>query len=80
MHGTIRNLANEHIHVQRLHGAEKAIAHCKDIFVESQHQDYNIGAPKFDQVKQFLESKGFESRAVINRTEVDADYHFFKVL
>ena len=25
VHGTIRNLANEHIHVQRLHGAEKAL-------------------------------------------------------
>ena len=61
-----------------LKGAEKCLAHCKDIIVECQHTNYNEGAPKFEEVKSFLESRGFELVSNFCRTEVDGDYHFRK--
>ena len=61
-----------------LKGAEKCLAHCKDIIVECQHANYNEGAPKFKEVKTFLESKGFVLVSNFCRTDVDGDYHFRK--
>jgi len=62
--------------VDVLLGAKETISECKDIILEAQHVDYNEGAPKFEQVKQYLESIGFELKAEIIKHEVDGDYHF----
>jgi FkbM family methyltransferase len=59
-----------------LKGAGQTIANCTDIILEAQHVDYNEGAPKFEEVKEYLESIGFEMVAEIVRHDVDADYHF----
>ena len=50
----------------------------KDIIVEGQHEEYNIGAPKFNEIKNFLEENGFILVQKICGTKVDADYHFTK--
>lgn len=57
-------------------GAKETISECNDIILEAQHVDYNEGAPKFEQVKQYLESIGFELKAEIVKHDVDGDYHF----
>jgi FkbM family methyltransferase len=59
-------------------GAKETITDCKDIIIEAQHADYNEGAPKFEQVKQYLESIGFELKSEIVKHDVDGDYHFTK--
>lgn len=62
-----------------LKGAEKCLANCNDIIVECQHTNYNEGAPKFEEVKTFLESKGFKLVSNFCRTDVDGDYHFRRI-
>ena len=57
-------------------GGKNTIANAKDIIVECQHVEYNQGAPKFEDVKKYLESIGFELVAQIAENDVDADYHF----
>ena len=59
-----------------LKGAIQTLANCKDIILEAQHVNYNEGAPKFDEVKSYLESIGFELKTEITRNNVDGDYHF----
>jgi FkbM family methyltransferase len=62
--------------VDVLKGAAETLSQCKDIILEAQHVDYNEGAPKFEEVKSYLESIGFTLKAEIVRHEVDGDYHF----
>lgn len=57
-------------------GAKETISNCKDIILECQHTNYNDGAPKFNDVKQYMESIGFYLVAEICRNENDGDYHF----
>jgi FkbM family methyltransferase len=61
-----------------LKGADRILINCKDIILEAQHVNYNDGAPKFEEVKTYLESIGFELKSQIVRHAVDADYHFTK--
>lgn len=49
-----------------------------DIIIEAQHKEYNIGAPKFTDIEQFLTSYNFVLVSKISSTNVDADYHFTK--
>lgn len=62
-----------------LKGAELCLANCKDVIVECQHTDYNQGAPKVEQVVEYLKTKGFELVANFTKTIVDGDYHFKKM-
>jgi FkbM family methyltransferase len=57
-------------------GAKETIQECTDIILECQHTNYNDGAPKFDDVKQYMETIGFYLVAEICRNENDGDYHF----
>ena len=57
-------------------GAKDTILNCTDIILECQHTNYNDGAPKFNDVKQYMESIGFYLVAEICRNENDGDYHF----
>lgn len=59
-----------------LKGADQVLKKCKDIIIEAQHVNYNEGAPKFNEVKSYLETIGFELKSEIVRHDVDADYHF----
>lgn len=61
-----------------LKGGRYALSNCKDIIIEAQHTNYNEGAPKFEEVKKYLETIGFEYVNTIIKHEVDADYHFKK--
>ena len=59
-----------------LKGASECLKYCSDIIVECQHKNYNEGAPKIDEVKEYLESIGFSLIANFCITDVDGDYHF----
>lgn len=62
-----------------LKGASKCLENCSAIILEAQHTNYNIGAPRIDQIAQFLLEKGFKmNKSPINVTDVDADYFFYK--
>ena len=62
-----------------LKGAEKCLANCKDIVLEAQHVEYNIGAPGVEQVIEYMQSIGFELVEKFNIGGVDGDYHFRKL-
>lgn len=59
-----------------LNGAKETIKQCNDIILECQHTDYNEGAPKIDQMIEYMNLIGFELVAEICRNENDGDYHF----
>ena len=59
-----------------LKGAEDILINCKDIILEAQHTDYNDGAPKIEEVTQYLESLGYYLVNNFTKTDVDGDYHF----
>lgn len=59
-----------------LKGAEVCLTNCVDIILEAQHVDYNTGAPKIDQVVDYLRNKGFILASVIIKNNNDGDYHF----
>jgi FkbM family methyltransferase len=61
-----------------LKGASKCLENADDLILELQHTDYNKGAPKVDEVVQYLKSIGFELVAHFSRTMYDGDYHFKK--
>lgn len=62
-----------------LRGGKECLASAKDVILEAQHVDYNIGAPKFDEVIEFMKENGFELVSRFCYTDVDADYHFKRV-
>lgn len=59
-----------------LRGAQKTLKTCNDIVIEMQHEEYNLGAPKVEEVSEYLNSIGFELVSVIRTTDADGDYHF----
>jgi FkbM family methyltransferase len=62
-----------------LRGAEYTLSNCKDIILEAQHTDYNEGAPKVEEVIEYMRSIGYELVSNFSRVEHDGDYHFRKL-
>lgn len=65
--------------VDVLRGAKRCLKHCTDVILEAQHTDYNAGAPKVEEVINFMQEQGFKLVAKVTQAEVDADYHFKRV-
>lgn len=63
-----------------LRGATRCLAHATDVILEAQHTDYNHGAPKVDQVIQFMIDHGFTLISNFTSTAVDGDYHFRRII
>lgn len=63
-----------------LRGATEVLKHCNHLILELQHQDYNMGAPKYKEVIEYLASLGYETRGMFSGSAlgVDGDYHFFR--
>ncbi len=60
-------------------GAAKCLEHTKVLIVEAQHENYNEGAPKVEEVIAHIESIGFKLwRGPVSKTPFDADYFFVK--
>lgn len=59
-----------------LRGATSALKTVKDIIIEMQHEEYNLGAPHKDEVIEYLNKIGFELVSQIHTGNVDGDYHF----
>lgn len=68
--------------LKALKGAAKALEKCEHLILELQHTDYNFGAPKWDEVVEYLTSIGFEmvgdGMFCGSDLGVDGDYHFIK--
>ncbi len=68
--------------LKALKGATKTLESCNHLILELQHLDYNFGAPKSDEVIQYLKSIGFEmvGTGMFCGSElgVDGDYHFIR--
>lgn len=64
-----------------LKGAEKCLAHAKHLILELQHKDYNHGAPKAEEVIQWLADRGWFCNGMFcgSVLGVDGDYHFTKM-
>lgn len=62
-----------------LRGATKTLRTVTDIILEAQHEDYNLGAPKVQEVIDYMQSIGFELVGNFCITSVDGDYHFKRV-
>lgn len=63
-----------------LKGAVRTLQSCNNLILELQHKDYNFGAPKADEVIEYLKTIGFN---MVGNGEfcgsdlgVDGDYHF----
>lgn len=65
--------------VDILKGASECLKNCKDLILECQHTEYNIGAPHENQVIEYVKTLGFELVSNFVRTEFDGDYHFARV-
>jgi len=61
-----------------LAGAEKTLQNCRDIIIEMQHEEYNLGAPKMPEVTKYLNEIGYELVSEVHMGNVDGDYHFTK--
>lgn len=63
-----------------LKGAVNLLAACNHFILELQHTDYNLGAPKREEVIAFMQTQGFECVAMFtgDETTVDGDYHFVR--
>jgi len=61
-----------------LRGAEVCLNNCSDLIIEAQHVDYNEGAPKIDDLVEYLKTKGFNLVSNFCKGTVDGDYHFSK--
>lgn len=61
-------------------GATEALKTCSDLILELQTEEYNIGAPKMQEVVTYLKSLGFVlvKEKFSSSSEFDADYHFRK--
>lgn len=65
--------------VDVLIGAQETISQCEDIILEAQHTEYNEGAPKVNQVIEFMRSIDYELVNNFCKNDIDGDYHFRKV-
>jgi FkbM family methyltransferase len=63
-----------------LKGASTCLRSCSDIILEAQHVDYNIGAPKIQEITEYMNSVGFELISNFTKGNVDSDYHFKKAI
>jgi FkbM family methyltransferase len=64
-----------------LKGASLALSQCDHLILELQHRDYNLGAPKRDEVMEYLRQMGYECvSGMFSGSEEgsDGDYHFVK--
>jgi FkbM family methyltransferase len=63
-----------------LKGATKALSHAKALILELQHEDYNLGAPKKDEVIRWLNEAGWKCEGMFCGSElgVDGDYLFVR--
>jgi FkbM family methyltransferase len=61
-----------------LRGAQHCLAACNDIILEAQHVDYNLGAPKIQDIIDYMSTIGFELISNFTTGDVDGDYHFKK--
>ncbi len=61
-----------------LKGATQTLRQCNDLILEIPHIEYNKGAPKKEQIIDFVESIGFRlvTAAFATSSGMDADYHF----
>jgi FkbM family methyltransferase len=62
-----------------LKGSIQTLKNCKHIILEAQHIDYNKGAPKLEEVKQYLKDIGYTLVDTICKNNADGDYHFTKL-
>lgn len=61
-----------------LKGARTCLNNCSDVILEAQHVDYNIGAPKVQDIISYMSTIGFELISNFTNGTVDGDYHFKK--
>ena len=65
-----------------LYGAKKTLKKCKELILELQHQEYNIGSPHKDVVIAYVKSIGFKlvtGAENFDKNEVAGDYHFTRI-
>jgi FkbM family methyltransferase len=62
-----------------LKGADICVSNCTDIILEAQNVDYNIGAPKLEEIITYLHNKGFVLSGSFSKSNIDGDYHFSKI-
>ena len=63
-----------------LKGAQETLSHCNHLILELQHVDYNIGAPKYQEVIDYLFGLGFKTDGMFCGSDlgVDGDYYFYR--
>ena len=63
-----------------LQGSEQCLKSANALILELQHKDYNLGAPKRDEVIAYLETLGFKCEGMFcgSDLDVDGDYFFTK--
>ena len=59
-----------------LKGCPDILLYAKDIIIEGQNVEYNVGAPRFTELKAWLEEHGWRQINQIFDSGSDADYHF----
>lgn len=67
--------------LKALKGATETLKSCHHLILELQHKDYNFGAPKAQEVIDYLDSIGFELQGDMfcgSELGVDGDYHFIR--
>lgn len=68
--------------LKALKGATKTLESCNHLILELQHLDYNFGAPKAEEVIEYLKTIGFEmvGNGMFCGSDlgVDGDYHFIR--
>lgn len=68
--------------LKALKGATKTLESCNHLILELQHLDYNFGAPKAQEVVDYLKTIGFEmvgdGMFCGSELGVDGDYHFIR--
>jgi FkbM family methyltransferase len=63
-----------------LKGASETLKNCKHLILELQHVDYNQGAPKKNEVIEYLKTLGYKTDGMFcgSALGVDGDYYFYK--
>jgi FkbM family methyltransferase len=62
-----------------LKGAANVLKNCNHVILELQHVDYNFGAPKSEEVIEYMKGLGFSTAGMFcgsSVLDVDGDYHF----
>jgi FkbM family methyltransferase len=65
-----------------LKGAHETLRTCNHLILEMQHKDYNLGAPKAQDIISYLKDLGFENENGMfcgSYEGVDGDYHFIRI-